>query len=91
MVFTVNEEKRIICLFAIYESPTEDISMNITLPHALHQHFNLRSLSECGNGSKKEAGYRNFKGSIEKERGYQEPMKRMPVLWDTLIFILKIQ
>ena len=58
----------------------EDISMNITLPHALHQHFNLRSLSECGNGSKKEAGYRNFKGSIEKERGYQEPMKRMPVL-----------
>ena len=34
----------------------EDISMNITLPHALHQHFNLRSLSECGNGSKKEAG-----------------------------------
>ena len=51
--------------------------MNITLPHALHQHFNLRSLSECGNGSKKEAGYRNFKGSIEKERGYQEPMKRI--------------
>ena len=23
MVFTVNEEKRIVCLFAIYETPTE--------------------------------------------------------------------
>ena len=47
----------------------EDISMNITLPHALHQHFNLRSLSECGKRFQERGGLSKFQGQHRKGTG----------------------